>query len=75
MAQRNPAAAALYIVPGAGGGRDSLFATHPDTGNRIAQLEAIALEMGLHARPRTAGPVTAGKPRRASALDPHRGRG
>ena len=76
VAQRNPAAASLYIVPGAGGGRDSLFSTHPDTGNRIAQLEAIAHEMGLHDRSaRTAVPVTAGKPRRSSALDPHRGRG
>jgi len=47
VVERNPAAAALYIVPGLSrGGRDSLFSTHPDTGNRIAALEAIALEMG-----------------------------
>jgi heat shock protein HtpX len=73
VAQRNPAAAALYIVPGAGGGRDSLFSTHPDTGNRIAALERIAAEMGLHrnAAQRTAVPKTASSPaRRASALDP-----
>jgi heat shock protein HtpX len=73
VAQRNPAAAALYIVPGGGGGRDSLFATHPDTGNRIAALERLAAEMGLHrnAAQRTAVPKTASSPpRRASALDP-----
>jgi heat shock protein HtpX len=70
VAQRNPAAASLYIVPGAGGGRDALFSTHPDTGNRIAVLEQLAAEMGLHgdtAR-RTAVPKSAGS--RASALDP-----
>jgi heat shock protein HtpX len=70
VAQRNPAAASLYIVPGAGGGRDALFSTHPDTGNRIAALEQLAAEMGLHrdtAR-RTAVPKSAGT--RASALNP-----
>jgi heat shock protein HtpX len=71
---RNPAAASLYIVP-SGTGRDSLFSTHPDTGNRIAALEAMADEMGLASPPplagvsgRTAVPPTAR--RRASALDP-----
>jgi len=65
---RNPAAAALYIVPGHGNGRgrDSLFSTHPDTGNRIAALEAIAAQMGPDPR-RTSVPSS--KPR-ASALDP-----
>jgi heat shock protein HtpX len=43
---RNPAAASLYIVPSGRGGRDSLFSTHPDTGNRIAELEAMAAAMG-----------------------------
>lgn len=72
---RNPAAASLYIVP-AGTGRDSLFSTHPDTGNRIAELEAMADEMGLASPPPLAGVVpgtavpTTGK-RRSSALDPH----
>jgi heat shock protein HtpX len=60
VAMRNPAAASLYIVPGAGG--DSLFSTHPDTANRIAELEAMALAMGARL------------PRRASALDPLRRR-
>jgi heat shock protein HtpX len=78
VAQRNPAAAALYIVPGLGRG-DSLFSTHPDTGNRIAALEAIAGEMGLHSPP-PLGPValprvSVPKTRRAaSALDPRRPR-
>jgi heat shock protein HtpX len=67
VVQRNPAAAALYIVPGRGGGRDNLFSTHPDTGNRIAALHAMAAEMVV--RPRAASvPVSAR--RRASALDP-----
>jgi heat shock protein HtpX len=58
VAQRNPAAASLYIVPGMGGG-DSLFSTHPDTANRIAALEAIAGEMGLHSPPPLAASVRA----------------
>jgi heat shock protein HtpX len=72
VAQRNPAAAALYIVPGASGGRDSMFSTHPDTGNRIAALEQIAAEMGLHANGarRTAVPKSKASPPRASALNP-----
>jgi heat shock protein HtpX len=74
VAARNPAASALYIVPGARG--DSLFSTHPDTANRIAALERIAGEMGLVAAPprasagRTAVPVSTRAPRRSSALDP-----
>jgi heat shock protein HtpX len=69
VVDRNPAAAALYIVPGRSGGRDSLFSTHPDTGNRIAALQQIAAEMGV--RPRTASvPKAAPIRRRASALDP-----
>lgn len=53
---RNPAAAALYIVPGLGRG-DSLFSTHPATENRIAALEAMA------------GAMPSPRPM-ASALDP-----
>lgn len=47
VVERNPAAAALYIVPGMKRGGDSLFSTHPATENRIAHLEAIASEMGV----------------------------
>jgi heat shock protein HtpX len=68
VAQRNPAAASLYIVPA--GGRDSLFATHPDTANRIERLERMAAAMGAPAR-RTAVPPSR---RSASALDPLRRR-
>ncbi len=86
VAERVPAAAQLYIVPGLGG--DSLFSTHPDTGNRIAALEAIAQEMGQSApldnfgenppiasTSSTARPSALGirpGPRRSSALDPNR---
>ncbi len=78
VVERNPAAASLYIVPAGGGrGRDSLFSTHPDTGNRIAALEALAAEMGVPRRtasvPR-ASAIPASAPRRASALDPLRRR-
>jgi heat shock protein HtpX len=70
VAQRNPAAAALYIVPGASGGRDRLFSTHPDTGNRIAALEQIAAEMGLHAYAARRTAVPQNVRTRASALNP-----
>ena len=62
VAARVPAAASLYIVP-SGGGRDSLFATHPDTANRIATLQALAAA----ARPARSGAARG----RASALNPH----
>ncbi len=80
VAARNPAAASLYIVPGLGRG-DSWFSTHPATENRIAALEAMAGELGLHSPPPLfevswAGPTggSASVPRTrnsASALDPH----
>jgi heat shock protein HtpX len=56
VAMRNPAAASLYIVP-SGTGRDSLFSTHPDTGNRIAALQRIAGEMGGVAPPARSAPA------------------
>lgn len=70
VTRRNPAAAALYIVPGAGGGRDSLFSTHPDIANRIAALQAMAGEFALPSR--IAGSTAVPRTRRArsSALDP-----
>ena len=64
VAARVPAAASLYIVP-SGGGRDRLFATHPDTANRIAALHAMAAEPAPSPRPRAPGRRTA-----SSALDP-----
>lgn len=46
-AERNPAMAHLFIInPLAGHGADNLFSTHPNTRNRIAQLVAIARQMG-----------------------------
>jgi heat shock protein HtpX len=51
-AERNPAAAHLFIVnPLSGARMDNLFSTHPATENRIAALQEIAREMG------TSGPV------------------
>lgn len=67
-AEANPASAHMFIInPLHGGGRDKLFSTHPDTGNRIAALQALAAEMGAEmgraapAAPRESGwhtPVT-----------------
>jgi heat shock protein HtpX len=88
VAERNPAAAQLYIVPTH---VSQLFSTHPATESRIAALEDLAQDMGASAvgmmQPRTA-PGSAlfpnGRPgsgssgsvvpgkRRSSALDPLR---
>ena len=43
VAQRDPAAASLYIVPGLS---RSLFSTHPPTESRVAALMALANEPG-----------------------------
>ena len=85
VAERNPAAAQLYIVPAH---VSELFSTHPATEKRIAALQDIAMDMGAPqmeaparssalsaapspaSRPSTAVPST-GK-RRASARDPNR---
>jgi len=56
-AQRNPAAAQLYIVPI---GISDLFSTHPATEKRIARLREMGGGSGL-----------SGAPRRRSALDPN----
>jgi heat shock protein HtpX len=46
-AERNPAAAHLFIVnPLTHHGIDNLFSTHPSTENRVAALERLAVEMG-----------------------------
>ena len=56
-AEAAPATAHLFIInPLTGEGMDNLFSTHPNTANRIAELERLAQEMG-----------TAGGARRASA--------
>ena len=72
-AQRVPAAAQLYIVPGLARGGDSLFSTHPDTANRIAELEAMASDDSAPILRQMAIRAHASVPRvtrRTSALDP-----
>lgn len=47
-AERKPATAHMFIInPLSGRGMDSLFSTHPDTGNRIAALMEQARVMGV----------------------------
>jgi heat shock protein HtpX len=47
-AQRAPAMAHMFIInPLHGGATDSLFSTHPDVRNRIAQLEKLASDMSI----------------------------
>ncbi|QIG78641.1 zinc metalloprotease HtpX [Stakelama tenebrarum] len=65
VAQRMPAASQLYIVPGLSRG-DSLFSTHPDTGNRIAELERMANEMGAPAVQSARAPAWPAAPRPAA---------
>jgi heat shock protein HtpX len=49
-AEAIPAAAHMFIInPLNGRGVDNLFSTHPNVENRIAQLEALAREMGVAA--------------------------
>jgi heat shock protein HtpX len=57
-AERNPAAAHLFIInPLSGARMDNLFSTHPSTENRIAALMAIEDEFGAaSARPAIAVP-------------------
>ncbi|MFC4594059.1 zinc metalloprotease HtpX [Sphingobium tyrosinilyticum] len=72
VAQRNPAAAQLYIVPVHG---SELFSTHPATEKRIAALEAMAGRTGAAAptpRASALSPVATPMRRRSSALDPLR---
>jgi heat shock protein HtpX len=66
-AQRNPAAAQLYIAPLSLGG---MFSTHPPTEDRIAALAELGEAMGE--RTMTTRPADPAAPRR-SALDPMRG--
>ena len=60
-AEAAPATAHLFIInPLTGEGMDNLFSTHPNTANRIAELEKLAGEMGATrrgpARSQSAGP-------------------
>jgi len=50
-AEAAPATAHLFIInPLTGEGMDNLFSTHPNTANRIAELEQMAEEMGATGR-------------------------
>jgi heat shock protein HtpX len=67
-AEAAPATAHMFIInPLTGEGMDNLFSTHPDTGNRIVELEKLAAELGARgtramSRPSSgpAGPWDAG---------------
>ena len=64
-AERNPAMAHLFIInPLAGRGADNLFSTHPNTGNRIAQLMDIARHFGRATLAPASGPWDAPGERR-----------
>ncbi|HEU0062634.1 MAG TPA: zinc metalloprotease HtpX [Hyphomicrobiaceae bacterium] len=50
-AEAAPATAHLFIInPLSGEGMDNLFSTHPNTANRIGELERLAEEMGASGR-------------------------
>ncbi|MFM9848410.1 MAG: zinc metalloprotease HtpX [Hyphomicrobiaceae bacterium] len=52
QAEEAPATAHLFIInPLSGIGMDNLFSTHPNTENRIAELEKLAAEMGVRDQP------------------------
>ena len=52
-AEAAPATAHMFIInPLSGRGVDNWFSTHPNTENRIAELEAMAREMGETGGPR-----------------------
>ncbi|MBX3569692.1 MAG: zinc metalloprotease HtpX [Rhizobiaceae bacterium] len=56
-AERNPATAPLFIInPLSGERMDNLFSTHPNTGNRIAALQAMARQPASQAQPRQPAP-------------------
>jgi heat shock protein HtpX len=47
-AEAAPATAHIFIInPLSGHGIDNFFSTHPNTENRVAELEALAREMGI----------------------------
>ena len=73
VAQRNPAAAQLYIVPSH---VSELFSTHPATEKRIAALHEMGGGMAIPAasgpRASALSPVATPRRNRSSALDPLR---
>ncbi len=72
-AEAIPATAHLFIInPLSGRGFDNFFSTHPDTGNRIAELEKLANEMAAAG---ALQPMADGTGRRAPATNERFGRG
>lgn len=57
VSERNPSAAQLYIVPTH---VSEMFSTHPATENRIAELEALAEQMGFGTRRSALDPLSRG---------------
>jgi heat shock protein HtpX len=60
VSERNPSAAQLYIVPTH---VSEMFSTHPATENRIAELEAMAEQMGSAPRRSALDPLGTGRKR------------
>ena len=78
-AEAAPATAHLFIInPLTGEGMDNLFSTHPNTDNRVAELEKLAAELGASGQrtmsARASGGSTAGALGVAAAAQPARGR-
>ena len=80
-AEAAPATAHLFIInPLTGEGMDNLFSTHPNTENRIAELERLAAELGpgasrlpqssRFAEPRQASYPSTGRPSGHGAVVP-----
>jgi heat shock protein HtpX len=73
-AERNPATAHMFIInPLNGKGADSLFSTHPATGNRVRALMDLGTKMGLSRRPAAASVSSAqrvGAPRTSVPTTP-----
>ena len=68
QAEAAPGTAHLFIFnPLTGQGMDNLFSTHPNTENRIAELEKLAAEMGASVPSYAPPPPSAGGPWGASS--------
>ena len=66
QAEAAPGTAHLFIInPLTGQGMDNLFSTHPNTENRVAELEKLAAELGSGAS-RVPNPTRSGPPGSAS---------
>jgi heat shock protein HtpX len=60
-AEAAPATAHLFIInPLTGEGMDNLFSTHPNTANRIAELEKLAAELGAGGQSTMSGRASGG---------------